>query len=42
MTIGKFWVLKLEELIRQKRLLNRPKDRIALELLEEVLQQRGK
>ena len=37
MTIGRFRVLDLEELIRQKKATDRPKDRAALVLLEEVL-----
>ena len=37
MTIGRFLVLDLEELIRQKKVTNRPKDRAVLELLEEAL-----
>ena len=41
MTIGKFRVLDLEELVQQKRTTNRPKDRAVLELLEEVLRRRG-
>jgi len=40
MTIGTFRVLDLEELIRQKRATDRPKDRAVLELLEEVLRRR--
>lgn len=40
MTVGKFRVLALEELIRQKQTMNRPKDRAVIELLEEVLRQR--
>ena len=37
MSIGKFRVLELEELIRQKRATDRPKDRAVIELLEEAL-----
>ena len=37
MTSGKFRVLGLEELIRQKRVTDRPKDRAVIGLLEEVL-----
>jgi len=37
MTIGKFRVLNLEELIRQKKATDRPKDRAVIELLEEAL-----
>lgn len=37
MTIGKFRVLDLEELIRQKKATDRPKDRAVIELLEEAL-----
>jgi hypothetical protein len=37
MTIGRFRVLDLEELIRQKKATDRPKDRAALVLLEEAL-----
>ncbi len=40
MTVGKFLVLDLEELVRQKRSSSRTKDRVMLELLEEVLRQR--
>jgi len=40
MSIGKFRVLGLEELIRQKRATDRPKDRAVLELLEEVWRRR--
>jgi hypothetical protein len=40
MTVGKFLVLDLEELVRQKRRSSRTKDRAMLELLEEVLRQR--
>ena len=39
MTVGTFRVLDLEELIRQKRKSDRPKDRTMLELLEAVLKQ---
>ncbi len=38
MSTGNIRVLNLEELIRQKRAANRPKDKAALALLEEVLQ----
>ncbi len=41
MTIGKFRVLDLEELVRQKQTTDRPKDRAVLELLEEVLRRRN-
>jgi len=37
MTVGSMRVLELEELIRQKKLADRPKDRAMLELLEEAL-----
>jgi len=37
MTIGRFRVLDLEELIRQKKATDRPKDRAVIELLEEAL-----
>jgi hypothetical protein len=37
MTIGKFRVLDLEELIRQKKATDRPKDRAVIELLEGAL-----
>ncbi len=37
MTVGTFRVLNLEELVRQKKKSDRPKDRAILELLEEVL-----
>lgn len=37
MSSGKFRVLNLEELVRQKRATNRAKDRAVLELLESVL-----
>ena len=40
MTIGTFRVLDLDELIRQKKVSDRPKDRAMLELLEEALRQR--
>ena len=40
MTVGKFLVLDLEELVRQKKGSSRAKDRAMLELLEEVLRQR--
>jgi hypothetical protein len=40
MSVGKFLVLDLEELVRQKKNSDRPKDRAMLELLEEVLRQR--
>jgi len=40
MTVGKFRVLELEELIRQKRATDRPKDRAVIELLEEALRHR--
>ena len=40
MNIGAFRVLDLDELIRQKRRTNRPKDRASLEMLEEVLRHR--
>ena len=40
MTIGRFHVLNLEELIQQKKATDRPKDRAVLELLEEVLRHR--
>lgn len=39
MTIGTFRVLDLDELIRQKKISDRPKDRAMLELLEEALRQ---
>ncbi len=39
MTVGTFRVLDLDELIRQKKLSDRPKDRAMLELLEEALKQ---
>jgi hypothetical protein len=37
MTIGTFRVPDLEELIRQKKATDRPKDRAVIELLEEAL-----
>ena len=37
MTIGKFRVLNLDELIRQKKATDRPKDRAVIGLLEEAL-----
>jgi hypothetical protein len=37
MTIGSFRVLGLQELIRQKKATDRPKDRAVIELLEEAL-----
>ena len=37
MTVGTFRVLDLEELVRQKKDSDRAKDRVMLELLEEVL-----
>jgi len=37
MTMGRLRVLDLDELIRQKEMLGRPKDRAVAELLEEVL-----
>lgn len=40
MTIGRFRVLDLEELVRQKQATGRPKDRAVLEILEEVLRRR--
>ena len=39
MTIGTFRVLDLDELIRQKKISDRPKGRAMLELLEEALRQ---
>ncbi len=39
MTIGTFRVLDLDELVRQKKESDRPKDRAMLELLEEALRQ---
>ena len=41
MTIGRFRVLGLEELIRQKKATDRPKDRAVLELLEQALRHQG-
>lgn len=41
MTIGKFRVLDLEELVRQKMAMDRPKDRAMLEILEEVVRHRN-
>ena len=41
MTVGKFRALDLDELIRQKKILGRPKDRAVAELLEEVLRSRN-
>lgn len=41
MSVGKFRVLDLEELIRQKRATDRPKDRAVIDLLEKVLRQRN-
>ncbi len=40
MTVGRLRVLDLAELIRQKKILGRPKDRAVAELLEEVLRRR--
>ncbi|MGI9223523.1 MAG: hypothetical protein ACR2QX_03530 [Woeseiaceae bacterium] len=40
MTLGKFRVLNLEELVRQKKATNRPKDQAVLTLLEELLRRR--
>jgi hypothetical protein len=40
MTVGRFRVLDLEELIRQKKATDRPKDRAVMELLEEALRLR--
>ncbi|MGI9223520.1 MAG: hypothetical protein ACR2QX_03515 [Woeseiaceae bacterium] len=40
MTLGSFRVLNLEELVRQKKATNRPKDQAALTLLEELLRRR--
>jgi hypothetical protein len=37
MTIGRFRVLDLEKLIRQKKTSDRPKDRAGIALLEEAL-----
>ena len=42
MTIGTFRVLDMEELIRQKRATDRPKDRAVIELLEEALRHNRK
>jgi hypothetical protein len=42
MSIGRFRVLDLAELVRQKKLTNRPKDRAVLALLEEVLRRNMK
>jgi len=39
MAIGKFRVLDLEELIRQKKATDRSTDRAVIELLEEALRQ---
>lgn len=41
MSIGSFRILNLDELIRQKQQTNRPKDRIVLEMLEEILRRRN-
>lgn len=41
MTMGSISVLSLEELIRQKKAANRPKDQAALALLEQVLRRRN-
>lgn len=41
MTMGSIRVLSLEELVRQKRATNRPKDQAALALLEDVLKRRN-
>jgi len=41
MTVGSFRVLNLEELIRQKKATNRPKDQAVLASLEEVLRRRN-
>jgi len=41
MTVGTFRVLDLEELIRQRKATNRPKDRAVLDLLEEVMRRRN-
>ncbi len=41
MTTGSIRVLGLEELIRQKKATNRPKDQAAIALLEEVLRRRN-
>lgn len=40
MDVGALRVLDLEELIRQKKALDRPKDRAVAGLLEEVLRNR--
>lgn len=40
MTAGSLRVLDLEELIRQKKILDRPKDRAVADILEEVLRSR--
>jgi len=40
MTVGSFRVLNLEELVRQKKAANRPKDQAVLTLLEELLHRR--
>ncbi len=42
MSVGTFRVLDLEELIRQKKESDRPKDRAMLELLQEALRQRNR
>ena len=42
MSVGTFRVLNLEELIRQKKESDRPKDRAMLEILEEALRQRDR
>jgi uncharacterized protein (DUF3820 family) len=41
MTVGRLRVLDLAELIRQKMILGRPKDRAVVDLLEEVLRSRN-
>ena len=41
MTVGTLRVLDLEELIRQKKILDRPKDRAVADLLEEALRSRS-
>ncbi|MGI9248257.1 MAG: hypothetical protein ACR2QI_04540, partial [Woeseiaceae bacterium] len=41
MEIGTFRVLNLDELIRQKKVTDRPKDRAVLELLEEVMRRQN-
>ena len=41
MTVGTLRVLDLEELIRQKKILDRPKDRAVADLLEEALRSRN-